>query len=122
MPERIQRRRMRGWRKPEGAVDVTRGGFWGNPFPHADKSVAARTFRVWLTGAMRTHDMLGIRPVRSNLPGLRRAMLEALPHLRGRDLMCWCALDQPCHADVLLELANAPRTDLTPSGEASSDG
>lgn len=28
--------------------------------------------------------------------------------LRGRDLACWCPLDQPCHADVLLELANAP--------------
>ena len=26
--------------------------------------------------------------------------------LRGKDLMCWCPLDQPCHADVLLELAN----------------
>ncbi len=26
--------------------------------------------------------------------------------LRGRDLCCWCPLDQPCHADVLLELAN----------------
>jgi len=28
--------------------------------------------------------------------------------LRGHDLACWCALDQPCHADVLLEIANAP--------------
>jgi hypothetical protein len=27
--------------------------------------------------------------------------------LAGRDLACWCPLDQPCHADVLLELANA---------------
>jgi Domain of unknown function (DUF4326) len=26
--------------------------------------------------------------------------------LGGRDLACWCPLDQPCHADVLLELAN----------------
>lgn len=26
--------------------------------------------------------------------------------LRGRDLACWCPLDQPCHADVLLEIAN----------------
>lgn len=26
--------------------------------------------------------------------------------LRGKDLACWCRLDQPCHADVLLELAN----------------
>jgi Domain of unknown function (DUF4326) len=26
--------------------------------------------------------------------------------LRGRDLACWCPLDQPCHADVLIEIAN----------------
>jgi hypothetical protein len=26
--------------------------------------------------------------------------------LRGKDLMCWCPLDKPCHADVLLEIAN----------------
>ena len=31
-----------------------------------------------------------------------------LSELRGKDLACWCALDQPCHADVLLEWANAP--------------
>lgn len=30
----------------------------------------------------------------------------ALPELRGKNLACWCGLDQPCHADVLLELAN----------------
>ena len=29
-----------------------------------------------------------------------------LPELTGHDLMCFCPLDQPCHADVLLELAN----------------
>lgn len=28
--------------------------------------------------------------------------------LRGMDLACWCKLDQPCHADVLIALANAP--------------
>jgi hypothetical protein len=26
--------------------------------------------------------------------------------LRGKNLACWCPLDKPCHADVLLELAN----------------
>lgn len=31
-----------------------------------------------------------------------------LAKLRGKDLVCWCAEDQPCHADVLLEWANAP--------------
>jgi len=29
--------------------------------------------------------------------------------LRGKNLACWCPLDHPCHADVLLELANRPR-------------
>ena len=29
----------------------------------------------------------------------------ARSELRGKDLVCWCPLDQPCHADVLLELA-----------------
>jgi hypothetical protein len=32
--------------------------------------------------------------------------MAALPELRGKDLVCWCAPDA-CHADVLLELANA---------------
>lgn len=50
-------------------------------------------------------------------PGMRMAYPSAagrfvsfddadLAELRGRDLACWCPLDQPCHADVLLELAN----------------
>ena len=33
------------------------------------------------------------------------ALLAALPELRGKDLMCWCA-PEACHGDVLLELAN----------------
>ena len=109
-PKRIQLRRTPGWRMPEGAVHVARPGFWGNPFPHADRGIAARTFRVWLRGSCRSHEMLGIKPVRSNLPDLRREMLERLPALRGRDLACWCPLGQPCHADVLLELANGLMT------------
>lgn len=31
---------------------------------------------------------------------------EARAELHGKDLACWCPLDQPCHADVLLEIAN----------------
>jgi hypothetical protein len=41
-------------------------------------------------------------PKQADTRGLFRALLH------GRDLMCWCPLDQPCHADVLLELANQP--------------
>jgi hypothetical protein len=31
---------------------------------------------------------------------------EQLSELRGKNLACWCHLDHPCHADVLLEMAN----------------
>jgi hypothetical protein len=33
-----------------------------------------------------------------------RAMVRQ--ELRGRNLACWCAAGKPCHADVLLEIAN----------------
>ena len=33
-----------------------------------------------------------------------RAWIEE--RLAGKNLACWCKLDEPCHADVLLELAN----------------
>ena len=37
----------------------------------------------------------------------KAAILSALPSLRGKDLACWCKPGEPCHADVLIELANA---------------
>ena len=41
-----------------------------------------------------------------NKEDLRRRILERVGELRGKNLACFCSLDQPCHADVLLELAN----------------
>jgi hypothetical protein len=38
----------------------------------------------------------------------RNNLVKRLPELRGKNLACWCSLDRPCHADVLLRLANAP--------------
>lgn len=40
--------------------------------------------------------------------GAAPSIMEILKELRGKNLACWCALDQPCHADVLLEIANTP--------------
>ena len=41
-------------------------------------------------------------------------VVASLPEFRGHDLACWCPLDEPCHADVLLEIANAQQvTELT---------
>jgi hypothetical protein len=32
---------------------------------------------------------------------------DARRDLKGKNLACWCPLDQPCHADILLRIANA---------------
>ena len=104
MAERIQRRRTRGWRMPEGAIYVGRPTKWGNPFPFGpDKYYKTREDAV---AAYRYAVKLGLREI--------PIWPEALSELRGHDLVCWCPLvDEtgnrvPCHADVLLELANAP--------------
>ncbi|WP_433792132.1 DUF4326 domain-containing protein [Actinoplanes sp. CA-252034] len=101
MSTRIQRRRTAGWRMPAGAVYVGRPTRFGNPFPadYFGREQAVTLFREWLSGG----DHLGYADA-----GQRRwAILDGLPELAGRDLACWCPLDLPCHADVLLELAAA---------------
>ena len=133
-PERIQLRRTKGWRKPPNTVIVSRPSRWGNPYrvvrgedlvplggeeiengpggqwhvvvadswSHTEAPVAAwpdemsavesavEHFRYWATEA----------------PGHFDNILRHVSRLRGKHLACWCPLDQPCHADVLLELAN----------------
>jgi hypothetical protein len=113
-PRRIQRKRSRGWRLPANTVYVGRPTKWGNPFPvaacietgFADNEADARrvcveAFRDWLRGDTWA---AGASP---DWPKRRTVLLERLPELRGKDLACWCPPGQPCHADVLLELANA---------------
>lgn len=113
-PQRIQLSRRKGWRKPEGAIVVARPSRWGNPFKvtecieagfAADTPAARRVcvgaFRDWLNGN-RWADGCG--------PAADKRLadyLASIPDLRGHDLACWCPLSEPCHADVLLELANA---------------
>lgn len=91
-PARIQRSRVKGWRMPAGAVYVGRPSRWGNPFP-----VGLRPGRYTLEGSLRLFRIYADDSRRGG---------EWLEALRGRDLVCWCPLDQSCHADVLLELAN----------------
>lgn len=86
MAKRVQMRRDRPWRRDyPDAVIVARPGRWGNPY-RADE-VGGRAAAVALFEAQ----------VAPGLP---------VEELRGRDLACWCPLDAPCHADVLLRLAN----------------
>jgi hypothetical protein len=91
-PRRIQLRRTKGWRKPEGAVVVARPSRWGNPYrvgPDRTAEEAVASYRDHVTDRVD----------------------EIRAELAGRDLCCWCPLDRPCHADVLLELANGPPTE-----------
>jgi hypothetical protein len=105
MPKRIQRQRTKGWRMPEGAVYVGRPSKWGNPYKPGDL--------IYLTGKKRGQevDAAGLVDFYRNLAYRDSSAGESFRalvrrELAGRDLACWCPLDQPCHADVLLEIAN----------------
>jgi hypothetical protein len=93
-PRRIQLRRTAGWRKPEDAVVVSRPSRWGNPHPFRRPTPEERGRVVEL--------------FRRDLEAGRLSFTEddVRRELAGRDLCCWCPLDGPCHADVLLEVAN----------------
>lgn len=75
---------------PADAVYVGRPSKWGNPFivglDGTRKEVISR-YKKWLMAADQAY------------------LLYFLTELRGKDLVCWCA-PLPCHADVLLEMAN----------------
>ena len=88
------------------AVNVARPSNWGNPYTDAQRQVEAcdpgllvALFRDWIT--------------KSSDAQSRR---DDLPELRGKNLACWCPPGQPCHADVLLELANIDAA-TPPEGE-----
>ncbi|MGV8972900.1 MAG: DUF4326 domain-containing protein [Rhodoglobus sp.] len=112
-PKRIQRSRAKGSRLEPGAVCVSRGTRWGNPFkvgtvqdamdlryhnrPRTlmtpDAEHAARQYRDWVGG------LIGIEQQPPTPEEIRAA-------LNGKTLACWCAVDAHCHADVLLAIAN----------------
>jgi hypothetical protein len=74
-------------------IVVTRPTKWGNPHPLSlGREEAVRRYR---------DDLLAGR--------LSITIEDVERDLRGRDLACYCPLDQPCHADVLLEFANRQR-------------
>ena len=120
-PKRIQLQRTKGWRKPEGVIVVARPTRWGNPFkvgeyaPHVHPSAAwphhlyiDRHRVVRADQAVALYRRIVTQPEEHRYDGFTPPTLaEIVAELRGRDLACWCPLDQPCHADVLLELANS---------------
>lgn len=125
-PQRIQLSRKAGWRMPENTASVARPTRWGNPWKVGDNMYdrATNTFRKVETiadavAAFRQfvdwdpdepmilpteHGYLEIfggydDDIHVNRRSIRR-------FLAGKNLACWCRPGTPCHADVLIELAN----------------
>lgn len=107
MPKRIQQRRTKGWRKPENAVSVARPGPFGNPFKVGSGYAGFSHAAPGVTIRDRAHAVAYFRKWLDVTPYGATMARQARSQLRGKNLMCFCPLDQPCHADVLLELANA---------------
>lgn len=94
MPKRVQRKRTKGWRMPPNTIYVGRPTRWGNPYAVSQHYPAERVVEMYRKF---WGDYL------ANEPG---ALDRLKQNLGGRDLACWCKIGDPCHADVLLELAN----------------
>lgn len=133
-PIRIQRKRTKGWKMPPNTIYVGRGSKWGNPFrvvQYHDKKWAIKTngspectpiltnnahavydtkeaatkdaikcYQIWLTPY--EHETGILSEVYLSMANIDLIKEE----LKGKNLACWCATNEPCHADILLNIAN----------------
>lgn len=126
-PYRVQLSRAKGWRKPPNTVVVARPSILGNPFRVNREPTITECWSVHYvpdplvdSGPGRLVDEFDTKAeaVQAAVECYREWATEGRNHylraqhfidkhnLRGKNLACWCPLDQPCHADVLLDLAN----------------
>ena len=105
-PHRIQLSRKKGWTLPENTFSVARPTMFGNPFIVSPKA---------RPGARSGCSYICVPTVEDAVECFREMVRQSKDwqemvkrQLRGKNLACWCKLGEPCHADVLLEIANAP--------------
>jgi len=103
IPKRIQRKRTKGWKMPPNTVYVGRPTQWGNPYRVAKTAPQVGEFET-ASEAVAAYGAY----IRANLACSTERFRLPITKLRGKNLACFCPLDQPCHADVLLQIANAP--------------
>ena len=112
-PQRIQRKRTKGWRMPRDTVSVTRPGKYGNPyfdgcgigFGNFDEQMRPVHWETRTPEGQVRCFREHMRVMKLHQP-MEYAVY--LAPLAGKNLACWCKPEAPfCHADVLLELANA---------------
>jgi hypothetical protein len=109
LPKRIQRSRVKGSRliSPNRLpiICVSRPSKWGNPFS-AGPAAASSADKA----AVRAASVVRFRRALLSGEALSPFTIEEVRReLHGKNLACWCPLHAPCHADVLLEIANAKR-------------
>jgi hypothetical protein len=100
MPERVQRRRTKGSKMPPNTVSVTRPGPYGNPFVigrdgNAEECIAK--FSAAWDHAIKYAEL-------DRSPYMPFGKPIYLGPLKGKNLACFCRLDRPCHADILLKI------------------
>jgi hypothetical protein len=109
IPRRVQRRRTRGWRLPANTVCVHRPTRWGNPY-----TIGGPIHRFGLDTGETVRDAAHAVALYRALTTSQLVLADSARRLlAGRNLACWCPLDQPCHADVLLAYANPELDDRT---------
>ncbi len=118
-PVRIQLKRTKGWKMPPNTVKVTRPGIWGNPFVVVPNYKPGRNIGGNYIAVQTAQDavecfreMMGLDTEIGTRAYLLRSRID---ELRGKNLACWCPLPAPgepdlCHAAVLLELSNRPKS------------
>jgi hypothetical protein len=109
-PVRIQRKRTKGWRMPPNTISVCRPGKWGNPFIVGRRVILVHDVtyeECWKAGSMVVTPHLAVELYRTWIEASYERCRQAKLELSGRNLACFCPLDKPCHADVLLSIANS---------------
>lgn len=113
MPERIQRKRTKGWKMPPNTVSVCRPSIWGNPFVADDSAAAVEAYSRLIKPGTQCFELGRGKLLLANNFHPKTLdwdfsdwVRKNIYRLRGKNLACWCPIGSPCHADVLLELAN----------------
>lgn len=124
-PKRIQRKRTKGWTMPEDTIYVGRPTKWGNPFRYQNGFIycnASHNRKIldpWILYYNEPYDKETglntiIRLYEDWIYGIAKDKVIPCPFtlediklaFQGLDLACWCPENKPCHANVLLKIAN----------------
>ena len=119
MPKRIKLSRAKGWRLPPHTVKVDRTTRFGNPYV-IGSPIDMKQVRRWGWNISPGGQCIVCGDAAQAVAKFRHALFwDSAIHdfvrneLSGKDLACWCELDQPCHADALMEIANSDVNEIS---------